>query len=445
MGSMFSLRLKQAKTAIISFFFGIFLLPSCSFSGVASTQKEESSTTNAPSSARQGSIEIVRRKNPLIQDYEYCFTNGGISQFDVVKKSEKGEATLLPSSSCKWSVENEEYMSVDSAGSITPKKNGTSKLYAKLGNYSAEKEIKIATIAKKFEMEEVEMDYRNGNCYAFPLLIEPSTASLFFTFSNDDVISLTDNNNEFRVKSEGSVDVHVEAYTEYTGVKSAFDFTITTIDPSSPTFEVNGKTSTSHHATFAKNKYQSIPYEELGIEAYSSSRMNLTDQIRIHSGSVDFGQEGNYSLVLSVTDESKNLTSYFSLSIEIISYETKVTKNPQDGIIESNFKYEIVKEQESFAIHDILFSIDAALSPKYDDSTAEITFHIHFTIEYWANNNRPPLEVSQTVKKSFTMGGERSIHFDYAYHNNASLNPNKFVLGSCFTSANGYFYIYTSY
>ncbi len=444
---MFPSLLKQTKRIALPIFLALFLLSSCSFFESTSSQKEEISDTNVSASSYvdQGSIEIVRRKNTLIQDYEYCFTNGGFSRFDVVKKDGNGGTTSVPSSNVQWSVEDEEYLSVDSVGSITPKKNGTSKLYAKLGNYSAEKEIKIATIAKKFEMEEVGMDYRNGNCYAFPLLIEPSTASLFFTFSNDDVISLTENSNEFRVKSEGSVDVHVEAYTEYTGAKSAFDFVITTIDPSSPTFEVNGIVSTSYHATFAKNKYQSIPYQELGIEAYSSSKTNLTNQIRIHSGSIDFSKDGNYSLVLSVTDENKNLTSYFSLSIEIIPYETKAVRNPSDGIIESNFKYELIKEQGSLAIHDILFSIDATLSPKYDDSTAEITFHINFTIEYWANNNRPPLEVSQTVKKSFTMGGERSIHFDYTYHNNNFLNPNTFVLGSCFTSANGYFYIYTSY
>ncbi len=442
---MLSFRLKQAKIAILSFLFSALLLPSCSFSKNSSSQKEESSTANTSSYVDQGSIEIVRRKNALIQDYEYCFTNGGFSRFDVVKKNENGEVNSIPSFACKWSVEDEEYMSVDSVGSVTPKKNGTSKLFAKFGDYSAEKEIKIATIAKTFQMKEVGRDYRKGNRYSFPLLIEPSTASLFFSFSSDKVIELTDRSNEFFVKSEGSVNVHVEAYTEYTGAKTAFDFTIETISPSSPTFEVNGQTCTSYEATFAKNKYQSIPYDELGIKAYSSQRIDITDKIRIDSGSIDFGQEGDYSLVLAVTDETKNLTSYFSLFVNIIPYETKKVKNPGDGIIESNFQYELVKEPGSFAIHDILFSIDVALNPKYDDSTAEITFHINFTLRYWGNSNRSPLEVSQIAKKSFTIGGEKTIHFDYAYHSNSFLDPNTFVLGSCFTSANGYFYTYTSY
>ncbi len=443
MVSIRSLFLK--KIVVLSFIFGAVLLPSCSAFEKSSATMGETPSSSSSTSENHNSIEIIRRKNPLIHDYEYCFTNGGISQFDVIKKNGQGETTSVPSSSCKWSVEDEEYMNVDSAGSITPKKNGTTKLFARFGDYSAEKEIKIATIAKTFKMKEVLKDYRKGNRYSFPLLVEPSNASLFFSFSNSDVISLIDNNNEFLVKEIGSVDVHVEAYTEYTGAKTEFDFTIETISPSSPTFEVNGKVATSYRATFAKNKYQSIPYQELGIKAYSSSGKNITNEIRVDSGSIDFGIEGNYSLVLAVTDETKKLTSYFSLSIDIIPYETKKVKNPGDGIIEKNFKYELVKEPGSFAIHDILFSIDAALSPKYDDASAEITFHINFVIRYWGNNNRPALEVSQTVKKSFTIGGEKSIHFDYTYHSNSFLNPDSFVPGSCFTSENGYFYIYTSY
>ena len=426
------------------------LLTSCSFlfsDGSSRHGNSSNQTSYNPTSSSlvdDGSLRIVRIQHPLIEDYDYIFTNGGYRDFTVelVGSQEKISGTLV-----NWKIFDKTYLSVDSGGNFDAKKAGVTKIAATYQGHYAEKEINIATIARTFEMSEDASEFRVGQTYDWPVNITPTDATLFITLSNNDVISIDQNNDKkFKVLGVGEVDVSITAFTEWTGKKTTLDFKIKTIDPSSPSFYLNNKAALQGEVTFAKNKYKEPNYSAWGITAKSASGMNITNQITIASGSVDLSRKGTYSVVLKVTD-SEGLSANFDLTIIITDYEVKTTKNDQDAYTLNRTTYELVKESSiSLAISSIIFTSSITINNKYHHCEGTVKWYVYFKITNWGGYRTYDYEGDAKITTvNVSDNGQTTISLRYEFKPGESLNKDTFAFCGDMALFNGTAYEYKYY
>ena len=409
-------------------------LTSCSFFDDNSSNNNQNNNEGDPNSpATNETIRIEREKDGNVVDDEYVFTNS-LHRFVVISTDNDGEESKINGSYCRWSLQDRNMGSLDSSGGLTPSKNGETVLTATLGKLTASINIKIATYAKTYELDTDIKEYRKDGTYDMPFKMTANyqnnnPITIFYTLSNDNVITVDKTTNKFTVKEAGSVDVHAEFYINSLGEKQHFDFTINTAIKDAPYFKFKNNKALSGSGSVAKNKYTSIPFSGLGITAYTSEDENISNLIVVDSGEYDLAQVGTYNIKLSVTDTHYNATSYFMLALEVTEYELKTTLSPIDAVSYSNYKVKKVSDTPySLSIDRLEFECDVTLNDKYDTSDATVYCSFCFEIKNWGKSiTYDKLGGADSLTQKFTFNGPRTVHFTYTFDPSGDLDPDTYV------------------
>lgn len=409
-----------------------FLLTSCSLFPSNSSNSNNGNSGNN-STQNNYTYRIERKQEYGIVDYEYAFTNS-LTAYQVVEISEDGSEKVLNGSFCSWSIKDRDMASVDSSGNVTPKKNGNTSIVVKAGGVTTSLDIKIATYAKTYAIDESFNEYRVGNTYNMPLVLTTNyqnnnPVTIFYTLSNDNVIEVDKNLNKFRVINSGTVDVHTEFYINSYGEKDHLDFTIVTSLANAPYFKYKNSKALTGEVSVAKNKYTSLPLDTFDITAFTYDDTNITSQIQIDTNNYNLGVEGTYNIKLSVTDTRYDATSYFVLKLEVTEYELKTTKSPYDAV--SYYNYTVRQESDSpysLAIDRLVFDCDVTLNSKYDTSDATVYCSFCFEIQNWGHyRTYDYIGGAEQLSQKFTFNGARTVHFSYTFQPSGDLDPNTFI------------------
>ena len=429
------------KKILISTFVILMSSTLCSCFGIFSSKKD---TYDGPD---QGYIQIVRKQYPEVVDYDYIFTNGGYSSYTLVGQDRDGKPFDNIDQAADWIVGDRNMLSVDSVGTLDAKKNGTTTLTAKYGQYSDTIEVKIATIAKQFTLNDGLDEYRVGSTYDFPIDLT-ANATVWYTFSEQNIISISPTNpNKFYVNNMGSVDVTAEAYTDWEGHKSTLDFTISCVDENSPRFYVDGRLKTSSTFSCAARKYSLLPLEDIGLTAKAYDGTDITSSITLSSGEYSMSTVGTYNLVLSATDTRYHYTSYFNLTLNVTAYEEQKELSPVDAISSSVVRITSVRAdgyvQYENAVSAIIFSVDVTINDKYDASDARIWFDFTFNYRQWGASH--VYTVNKTVEDVFIKDGARTVTLSYRHETGAVYDLSSVEVTRDNEYINGYFYTYKVY
>lgn len=422
----------------------LFLLCSCSF---FSSSKSEENTTNSFSIVDNiTSFEIVRKNPEEGLDENIVFSNGGFSCFDVVAKDINNEIINIPSTSIGWKSSNKNIFDVDSTGNVNGKNHGEAILSAKYKTHEASISIKVETIAYTFEKKDCELEYRNGSMYYLPVELNPSNASLKVELSNPSIIKLTGNDNTFSVIGIGTCDVTITAYTSYHGETKTYNYQITTMDGRSPIFYFKNQKANKGEITIPKNKYNELSYSSWGIKALSNEGADISSSINYHSGVYSLSKEGKYNISLIVTDNSRNASSYFKLTLIVTEYEEIAVPSPIKTFDTDIINYEFIKASDtSYLIKGIIFSINISLISDYEYAIGTIYWQICFYLKEHSNGhvfpyNEDPYIYSIQCDKNTPRAQTLTIQIDLS----AKANPDtfNFLSTSVLLNGNAYYYRY---
>ncbi len=411
--------------------------------GLFNSKDKNNSSNNSgqDDSSNIASLEIYRLESYGMVDFEWVFTNGGISEYALRGVDKDGNTFDNIRSGVDWRVEDSSIAGVDSSGTVNGKKDGVTKLIAKYQKKTAEFELKVRTIAKTFELKEQENEYRTGVLYSMPLNLSPENATVDYTFSNEDTIALQTNYpNKFTVKNPGSVHVTAHAYTTWRGEQDTLEFDIATVNRDAPTFYLKGTPSTSSTFTCAKNKYSSIPFSAMNLVAKSSSNAELT----IYSSTetpYNLSVVGIYNVTLYATDTVKNLTSYYYLTLNVEEYEEQAVLSPIDAIDYDNYSMTLLKKDYSLAVYGFTVSARVYLNSKYVCSDGVIHFWFDIYGKVWSQSRY----VDETFKKDLQMSkdGPTACTLTETWTSPSDLDPdNLTITPNIFLSRNCYKHIY---
>ena len=405
--------------------------------------KSNSNSGNSQSdSSSLASLEIYRLESYGMVDFEWVFTNGGISEYALRGVDKDGNAFDKVRGGADWRMEDSSIAGVDSSGTVNGKKDGVTKLIAKYLGVTVSYEIKVRTIAKTFELKDPENEYRTGVLYSMPLNLSPENATVDYTFSRDDIVTLQENYpNKFTVKNPGTVHVTAHAYTTWKGEQGTLEFDIDTMSKDAPTFYLKGSPSTASTFVCAKNKYSSLPFDAMKLTA----KTNNNESLRIYvsnDSNYSLSAVGIYDVTLYATDEKKNLTSYYHLTLNVEEYEEKAELSPIDAVEYSN--YSMTTESDSpysLAINSITFSARVYLNSKYVCSDGVLHFWFYIHVKVWSQSRY----VDETCKTDIQMtkDGPTTFNLTKTWHSASDLDPKTLeVSPNIFLSGNCYIHIY---
>ena len=385
-------------------------------------------------------LVIERIHSYGVVDFDHIFTNGGISEYTATyydKNGVKFDESI--DTSVDWWVENRNLASVDSGGHVTGKKNGVTKLIGQYRGVRGEITLDILTIAKTFEQTEPLAEYRTSHTYDFPLNISPSTASIDYTFSEDNIIRINSkNHNRFDVVGVGSVTVTATAVTHWSGHTTTYNFVINTMNENAPVFYLNNKPSTSTTFSCAKNRYSEIPYEAMGLTAKDANGNDITSSIAVSNGEYDLTTEGTYNLTLSIKDNLFNLTSYFDLTLVVGEYDEKKTLSPIDAVNCDQLEVTYDKPQPTYrTFNSVTITATVSLNSKYfcSDGVVHVGAYIH--AKYWGgsyffdDNFETTYQMSKDGPTTVTLTASWSKSSSVAYEG-LELVPSIYLVGYCY-------------
>ena len=411
-----------------------FLLTSCNlFSNSSSKTTEANNSDSVIPTQNNHVLRIERKEEYGMVDYEYAFTNS-LASYQIIETKKDGSEEILNGSYFSWYIKDKDMASVDSAGNVTPKKNGETTIIAKSGNDSVSLDIKIATYAMTYELDNTVKEYRVGNTYDMPFNMTTNyqnnnPVTIWYTTSNDNIITIDKSLNKFIVKEAGEVDVHAEFYSSSRGEKGQLDFKIIASIANAPYFRFKNFVALSGEASVAKNKYSTLPIDKIGVTAFTYNDVDISNKIQIENNNYNLSEVGKYDIRLSVTDSQYNATSYFLLKLEVTEYELKTTKSPYDAV--SYYNYSVKKESDSpysLAIDRIIFDCDVSLNSKYDTSDAIVYCSFCFEIQNWGHYiTYDKLGNADILSDQFVFNGPHTIHFTYTFHPGADLDPDTFI------------------
>ena len=398
------------------------------------------------STVDSGGIEIFRMESVGVIEKEYIINT---AEFDVIVKNKDGNInSSITRSLVSWKIEDENIAKVDSKGFVTVKKGGETKLTASYNNYSTSIDIKTALFTKEFEYDDTIYNYKIGNEYKMPLILSTKdyVPTIFYTLSNDEIIRVIDDN-KFIALKDGIVSVHAEAFINYKGDKDAIDFNIEVKDIHAPYFKINNLISTYGKGTITKNKYQSIPFSELGIKAYRYNDYDISNTISVISGEYNLNKSGEYEVILSVTDSEYLTSSNFKLKLTVSDYEIVKKLSPIDALEATYYQPELIRSSSSSsAVNKIKFKMDVKLNDKYDTSDAKVSVYFYFSIYNWGKYRKYDYEGNGlTDYKYFEYNGERKLSFECVFSPGVDLNPDTFNYVSSQAVISGYVYNFVKY
>ena len=410
---------------------------------------DDSSSSNSSSSETsmedKGRIELFRKEDARVKDDTYILH---MTEFDIRLYNRDGSLNENVSRTMvNWKIGDSSIASVDSAGDVTPKKAGETTLTAYSGSYSTTIDIKTAIFTSKFEYDTAIVDYKIGTNYDMPIKMDKTNATVFYTVegNEDNIIVIT--GNRFLCKKAGTVSIHAEAYTSTWGDKSSLDFDIEVKDKHAPYFKYKNNVKTSGEGEVPMNKYSSIPYNSLGIYAYSYDDRDISNDIQVQSGTYRLDSVGTYKVILSITDEAYNVSSLFELTLTVTEFEIKKKKSPIDAITYDRASYELIKESEySLAVNKIKFSMTVHLGDDYDTSDGTVIMLIYFKIKKWSQSRWIDYtEEGIKLTESFVYNGSRTIEFEYTCSLGTSCDPDTFQEYSMLPVFSGYVYNFIYY
>ena len=389
-----------------------------------------------------GGITLFRKEDTRYKQTDYVI---GMTPFDVIVKKKDGTINEeIQRQHCRWSTGDSKIATVDSSGNVTPQKGGETTLTVISGNYSDTINIKTAIFTTQFEVDSTIVNYEVGKSYDMPLKMDKTGVTVFYTVDEDDIISITDNS--FKALRSGTVVVHASAFTSVWGDMKDISYTLEIRDKNAPYFKYNNYEATSGSGTITKNKYSEIPYNSLGIYAYTYQKVDISDSIYVKSGSYDLTKSGTYDVVITATDPVSLIPSDFALKLTVTDYEIAKTLSPYDALNVESASYELVDEPYSLAIKQIIFKMKVSLDERYDTSDGKVTVCFYFKIQNWGkyrtyNYVDEPLKVS----KNFTYNGSRTLDFEYTFKPGVDLDPDTFTEYTSFALFSGYVYNFLSY
>ena len=396
----------------------------------------------------KGFIHIQRAEETYATPDENYVFRGFSGHFTITGEDAYGNPIDADSIPISWSSNDLSVAKVDYKGAVEVISSGSFMLKAQYGNYVDEIEVNTAILSSKLETTELADEYRGGNTYDLPFSFLPYNASIEFKTSDSSIIELNGDNKTFKVLKGGEATITAEAFAFSTRERIVETVTIAAIDELAPRFEHDNRTMTGATISVAKNQFSRIEPEKLDIHAYSSTGVDITEEITIESGDYSLFKEGTYNVVLAVTDVF-NRTSRFNLTLVVTEYETRKydSINVSDGIEEVSRSVTPVKIVYSFAIKEIDFAMTIKLKDYYDTADLDITWLIYFKIKRWDDSRYIDHSGNAIVVKDyhFVKDGATTLKMTYHFSYSGSLDPNTLTEVGFYVLGKGYYYKYVSY
>lgn len=318
-------------------------------------------------------------------------------------------------------------------------------------------DVEVRTATNTFELKEDAeyITYRHDSevRYGMPLVLEKETTSVEYTVDHPELITLETykgNSNYFRVKGEGDVKVHAEAYVGKSREKKTLEYTLHFVSKDRPKFTIKGNDDyvITHEGSIPKNKFTSLSLTYLRIGAKSAvTGEDLTDNIEILTNKEDYdlAKVGTYKIILKIVDPSNKDYNFLVLILNVTEHEETYREALGNEVEAKNYTAEIKQNPDKDNIYDkIVFNVDVVLKDSYDAVSGEIYCYFDFEVFRIGSGT---YEHYSKDKQSVKVNKDRtSVHFTFTYESSKPLDISTFNDGGTpNVGVTGYVYTYADY